>query len=475
MQVCNILYSFMGNIKPKELSKLGYTDNVAKSLATELVAKHCKHNTQEEIINLLQDIYQHPDQYKKDSTWGRLAEVLSPTKATIATYEIFDTPIHYCIYGEDNIDELSKKQMEMAMRLPVTVAGALMPDGCAGYGLPIGGVLATTEDVVIPYAVGKDIGCRMSLTILDAGADYLEKYHDRAVEALVDNTTFGLNGILPFKRYHPMFDRSEFREIPILKKFREKAVRQLGTSGKGNHFVDICEIELSSDNALGLSEGRYLGILSHSGSRGLGAAIADYYTSIAKETCRLPRQAGPFAWLNLDSKAGQEYWKCMEIAGEYSAANHECIHNHVAKALRLKPLVNISNHHNFAWHDILPDGRKVIVHRKGATPAHQDELGIIPGSMATPGYIISGKGCVDSLYSASHGAGRVMSRLDARNSISRHALKKYLAEHNVTLIGGTTEEAPQAYKDIHQVVESQQELVNIEGMIIPRIVRMSEE
>ena len=475
MQVCNILYSFMGNIKPKELSKLGYTDNVAKSLATELVAKHCKHNTQEEIINLLQDIHQHPDQYKKDSTWGRLAEVLSPTKATIATYEIFDTPIHYCIYGDDNIDELSKKQMEMAMRLPVTVAGALMPDGCAGYGLPIGGVLATTEDVVIPYAVGKDIGCRMSLTILDAGADYLEKYHDRAVEALVDNTTFGLDGILPFKRYHPVFDRSEFREIPILKKFREKAVRQLGTSGKGNHFVDICEIELSSDNALGLSEGRYLGILSHSGSRGLGAAIADYYTGIAKETCHLPRQAGPFAWLSLGSEAGQEYWKCMEIAGEYSAANHECIHNHVARALRLKPLANVSNHHNFAWHDTLPDGRKVIVHRKGATPAHQDELGIIPGSMATPGYIISGKGCVDSLYSASHGAGRVMSRLDARNSISRHALKKYLAEHNVTLIGGTTEEAPQAYKDIHQVVESQQELVNIEGMIIPRIVRMSEE
>jgi tRNA-splicing ligase RtcB len=165
----------------------------------------------------------------------------------------------------------------------------------------------------------------------------------------------------------------------------------------------------------------------------------------------------------------------MEIAGEYSAANHECIHNHVAKALRLKPLANISNHHNFAWHDTLPDGRKGIVHRKGATPAHLNELGIIPGSMATPGYIISGKGCVDSLYSASHGAGRVMSRLDARNSISRHALKKYLAEHNVTLIGGTTEEAPLAYKDIHQVVESQQELVNIEGIIIPRIVRMSEE
>jgi len=221
--------------------------------------------------------------------------------------------------------------------------------------------------------------------------------------------------------------------------------------------------------------GGYVGILSHSGSRGLGAAIADYYTGVAKETCRLPRQAGPFAWLSLNSEAGEEYWKCMQIAGEYSVANHESIHYYMAKALRLKPLANVSNHHNFAWRDHLPDGRLSIIHRKGATPAHQGELGIIPGSMATPGFIVSGKGCAESLFSASHGAGRTMSRLDARNSISRHALKKYLAEHNVMLLGGTTEEAPQAYKDIHQVMDSQHDLINIEGKIIPRIVRMSEE
>ena len=292
---------------------------------------------------------------------------------------------------------------------------------------------------------------------------------------MFDNTAFGLDGLLPFKQYHPLFDRSEFREIPILKKFREKAIRQLGSSGKGNHFVDICEVSLPENNALELSAGKYIGILSHSGSRGLGASIADYYTDIAKETCRLPRQAGPFAWLSLKSEAGQKYWKCMEIAGEYSAANHECIHYNVAKALRLKPLKNVSNHHNFAWKEILPDGRKVIIHRKGATPAHLGELGIIPGSMATPGYIVSGKGCVDSLYSASHGAGRTMSRLDARNSISRYALKKYLEEKNVTLMGGTTEEAPKAYKNIGKVMESQESLVKIDGTIIPRIVRMSEE
>ena len=465
----------MGNIKQKDLSTLGYTNDIARSMAIELVAKYCKHQSLEEVILILQNIIQHPEKYKQDAVWGKLAEVLSPTKAEVSTHELRDNPLPCIVYGADRIDELAKSQMEMAMRLPVTLSGALMPDGCAGYGLPIGGVLATTDDVVIPYAVGKDIGCRMSLTILDAGIDFLEKHHDRAVEALLNNTAFGLNGILPFRQYHPLFDRSEFRNIPILKNLREKAVRQLGTSGKGNHFVDICEIELSSDNALGLSDGRYLGILSHSGSRGLGAAIADYYTSIAKNTCRLPRQAGSFAWLSLKSEAGQEYWRCMEIAGEYSAVNHECIHYNVAKAIRLKPLANVSNHHNFAWRDLLPNGRSAIIHRKGATPAHLGKLGIIPGSMATPGYIVSGKGCTESLYSASHGAGRTMSRLDARNSISRYGLKKFLAERNVTLLGGSTEEAPLAYKDIQQVMESQRELINIEGKIIPRIVRMSEE
>lgn len=465
----------MGNIKPKELNRLGYTDDIARSMVTEIVAKHCKHKSEEEIIATLQDLQKHPESYKEDNVWRKVAEILSPSIVEISTYELHTTPLPYSIYGQENIDQLAISQMEMAMRLPITVSGALMPDGCAGYGLPIGGVLATTDNIVIPYAVGKDIGCRMSLTILDAGADFLEKHQDRAVEALINNTAFGLDGILPFKQYHALFDKSEFREIPILKKLREKAVRQLGSSGKGNHFVDICEVELPQTNAINLPEGKYVGILSHSGSRGLGANIADYYTTIAKETCRLPRQAGPFAWLSLKSDAGQEYWKCMEIAGEYSAINHECIHYNVAKALRLKPLMTVSNHHNFAWRETLPDGQKVIIHRKGATPAHCGELGIIPGSMATPGYIVSGSGSANSLYSASHGAGRKMSRLDAKNSISNYALKKYLAENDVTLIGGTTEEAPQAYKDINNVMESQKELVNIEGTIIPRIVRMSEE
>ena len=465
----------MGKIKPKELSKLGYTDNMARSIAIEAVHKHCKHLSQEQVTSVLQSIIQSPDIYKNHAVWGKLAETLSPHKVTASHFNLREESICYHIYGETNIDDLAKHQMEIAMRLPITVAGALMADGCAGYGLPIGGVLATTDDVVIPYAIGKDIACSMRLTILDADADYLTRHHEMAVDALIANTAFGLDGILPYKQYHPLFDKSEFREISILRKNRDKAIRQIGSSGKGNHFVDICEVRLPDGNMMGLAAGTYIGILSHSGSRGLGAAIADYYTSIAKETCLLPRQAGPFAWLSMTSEAGQEYWKCMVIAGEYAAANHEAIHLSIAKAMRLTPLVSISNHHNYAWKEQLTDGVNIIIHRKGATPAHQGELGIIPGSMATPGFIVSGKGCEASLFSASHGAGRVMSRLDARNSISRHALKKKLATNNVTLVGGSTEEAPHAYKDIETVMAAQQELVNIEGTIIPRIVRMSEE
>ena len=260
----------MGNIKPKELSKLGYKDNTARSLAIEIIARHCKHTSNEDIMATLADVLAYPENYKQDAVWSRLAEVIAPDKPEVSTYDLRNKPLSYIIYGEEQIDELPKNQIEMAMRLPVTIAGALMPDGCAGYGLPIGGVLATKDNVVIPYAVGKDIGCRMSLTILDAGADYLEKFHYRAVEALVNNTAFGLDGILSYKQYHALFDKSEFRDIPILKKLREKAVRQMGSSGKGNHFVDICEVELPVNNALGLFAGRYIGILSHSGSRGLG-------------------------------------------------------------------------------------------------------------------------------------------------------------------------------------------------------------
>lgn len=463
----------MATIKAKELKRIGLADDIARSLAVGIIAKHCKHKSEQETIQVLSEVVESPEKYKNDDCWGVLANHLLPDMPIQNRYNLRDEALPFNVYGAENIEELAIKQMAMAMRLPISVAGVLMPDGHAGYGLPIGGVLAT-DGVVMPYAVGLDIACRMSLTILDAESSFIDKYHDRCVQALTGHTAFGLDAQLDKKQYHEMFDRVDFRDIPLLKKLRSKAVQQLGSSGKGNHFVDICEVAIDKMNSLGLKAGCYVGILSHSGSRGFGCEIAEYYTKLAKETCRLPREAGPFVWLDMNSAAGEEYWHCMTLAGEYSAVNHQIIHTNVAKALRLKPLVNISNHHNYAWKETLRNGREVIIHRKGATPAHLGELGIIPGSMAAPGYIVRGIGCERSLYSASHGAGRSMSRQDAKNTFSRYSLKKCLAEHRVELIGGSTEEAPLAYKNIDVVMSAQKELVDIEAKIIPRIVIMSE-
>ena len=465
----------MGNLK-KELTKMGVTDNVLRSRMLEFVKLEGKHLTQEQILSLLQDFVAHPEKYKQHANprWRALAELLQPEEVVVQHFDLREQPLPYAVFGRDLIDSLAFRQMDTAMRLPVAVAGALMPDAHAGYGLPVGGVFAT-KGAVLPYAVGLDIGCRMSLTLLDAPADYIRNHHGKVEQALWDNTAFGMEGVLPFKQYHPLFDREEWRTIPILKKLRDKAIRQLGTSGGGNHFVDICEVRVGADNPLKLDAGSYTAILSHSGSRGLGAAIAEHFTQIAKETCRLPREAGPFAWLDLNSEAGELYWRCMEIAGEYSAVCHELIHRNVAQGMRLKPLANVSNHHNFAWKETLADGSEIIVHRKGATPAHAGELGIIPANMTDVGLLVTGLGCVEAVYSASHGAGRAMSRQDARNSFSRHALNRQLAQRGVTLLGGSTEEAPDAYKSMDEVLVASEKLVKVVGKIYPRIVRMNQE
>jgi tRNA-splicing ligase RtcB len=239
--------------------------------------------------------------------------------------------------------------------------------------------------------------------------------------------------------------------------------------------VEFGELELFENNCFGLPAGKYTALLSHSGSRGLGTEIARRYSAIAREQCKLPREAGHFAWLDMDSEAGQAYWMSMNLAGDYAKACHERIHSNLCKALGLKMLATVDNHHNFAWKETLSDGKEAIVHRKGATPAHSGESGIIPGSMTTPGYLVQGKGDVQSLNSASHGAGRAMSRQKAKENFTQSALKKILMQEGVQLIGGSVEEAPLAYKDIERVMDFQKELVDIHGKFMPKIVRMNKE
>ena len=162
----------------------------------------------------------------------------------------------------------------------------------------------------------------------------------------------------------------------------------------------------------------------------------------------------------------------MNLAGDYASANHHHIHERLAKALGEKPLFMVENHHNFAWKEKLIDGTEVIVHRKGATPAGIGALGIIPGSMTAPGFGVKGKGKAEALNSASHGAGRAMSRSAAKNSITHKMVKQELEKAGVDLIGGGVDEAPGAYKDIRKVMHYQDELVDVLGEFTPKIVRM---
>jgi tRNA-splicing ligase RtcB len=263
----------------------------------------------------------------------------------------------------------------------------------------------------------------------------------------------------------------------ITARLKDRAWAQLGTSGSGNHFVEFGELTVMNEGT-GLPEGRYLALLSHSGSRGTGAQIAQHYSTLARQLRpELPPALKHLAWLDLSSAAGQEYWAAMELMGRYAAANHALIHAHVARALGAEVLLDLENHHNFAWRERhrLPDGsvRTVIVHRKGATPAGAGVVGIIPGSMGTPGYVVRGRGEAASLESAAHGAGRRMSRTKAKQTFTWEATRAFLRERGVTLISAGLDEVPMAYKDIDEVMAAQRDLVEPLARFEPRLVKMA--
>jgi tRNA-splicing ligase RtcB len=435
-----------------------------------------KHVSKVEKLRLLEDIKSNPEQYLTHDTLAPLAASFCD-KIELRDFEAFDLLKEsgmFNIFGQKHIEMSAIKQMEMAMQLPISVKGALMPDAHNGYGLPIGGVLAT-KNAVIPYGVGLDIGCRMSLSICNIKPKYLKRYEYQVKMALKEYTHFGISGCLDFAQEHEVLDRPEFHKTELLRKLHSKAVRQLGSSGTGNHFVEFGIVEMQPDNAFDLEAGEYVGILSHSGSRGMGATIAQHYTQLAMKTCKLPKYAQQLAWLNLDSEPGEEYWRAMNLAGDYAKACHDRIRINLTKALGIEVLKIIENHHNFAWSETDANGDNLIVHRKGATPARKGEPGIIPGNMIDAGFIVTGKGEEASLNSASHGAGRKMSRRKANESITNSSLKKMLQSKGITLIGGSPEESPLAYKNIDEVMNHQKMLVNIEGKFYPKIVRMYKE
>ncbi len=462
-------------MKTRDLAKIGIPAGPCAEAAKQILQDaHTAKRSMAAVLDDLGRIATSPTTFLDDATYAGLAQRLLDHAAAGEAFAPRESDAPYQIWG-DNLEATAVQQLKNACKLPVAVSGALMPDAHVGYGLPIGGVLATNE-AVIPYAVGVDIACRMKLTVLDLPVKALEEDQTRLTRALERETRFGMGASFRARRQHDVMD-ADWQATGVTSKLKDRAWAQLGTSGSGNHFVEFGQLTVF-DDAAGLSRGEYFALLSHSGSRGTGAQIAQHYSRLARELHpELPQDLSHLAWLDLSTEAGQEYWAAMELMGRYAAANHALIHAYIARALGVEVLLDVENHHNFAWRERhrLPDGSEgeVIVHRKGATPAGVGVLGIIPGSMGTPGYVVRGKGVAASLNSAAHGAGRRMSRTKAKEMFTWDVAQQFLRERGVTLLSAGLDEVPMAYKDIDEVMAAQSDLVEPLARFEPRLVKMA--
>ncbi|MCE9606679.1 MAG: RtcB family protein [Planctomycetia bacterium] len=457
-------------MNPRQLEKLGVPPAcVNAALQAIHTAAEAGLLRTMDIKKTIRAVAEAPGDHLDDALFGRLAQELidygDPWTPTAA--------IDFRTWGAAGIDQGSFDQMKAACSLPNVVAGALMPDAHIGYGLPIGGVLAL-DNAVVPYAVGVDIACRMKLSVFDLPASRLdeEKQAERFDTALEKGTRFGVGGEFAKPLKHAVMDL-DWTVSRVVRENKDKAWRQLGTSGSGNHFAEFGVLTLDTgDEQLRLAPGRYVALLTHSGSRGTGAAVCSVFSNIAR--AKLPRKyeaVGRLAWLDLDTEEGREYWDSMNLMGEYAAANHDCIHRNVAALVGAEIVAGVENHHNFAWKETHA-GRELIVHRKGATPAGKGVLGVIPGSMADPAFVVRGKGNAASIDSASHGAGRRMSRTAAKSKYTWRAVQKDLANRGVRVLSAGADEVPGVYKNILDVMREQQDLVDVVARFDPRVVKM---
>lgn len=463
-------------MKRHEIKATGCPDS-----CLDLAAQYCNQAAKAGLLrrykmkDLIGNIVADPQSFFNDSIAGRFA------KAIAADAKLVNRGmVPYKVWGEDMVERGAIEQLRAACSLPIAVRGAAMPDSHQGYGLNIGGVLATA-DSVIPFGIGVDISCMMHLSILPIGIDELQKNSDRFVDAINTQTLFGTGGSWEKRRQHTVMDL-DWKFCETVKQLKDKAWAQLGTSGGGNHFCNIGELTISTDKLDQLLIGhapstdpgidqKFVAVMTHSGSRGAGAKICAYYNKIAQTKCEAKYKY--LAWLGLDTEAGQEYWQAMTLMGEYAKANHEIMHRQIAQFLGVTPIFQVRNSHNFAWKEI-HDGMEVIVHRKGATPAGKGILGVIPGSMADPAYIVEGMGSAESLMSASHGAGRKYSRSHAKQSFNWDHWRGELVRRGVKLLSAGIDEVPAVYKNIDEVMSQQTDLVRPIARFDPKIVKMAE-
>lgn len=393
----------------------------------------------------------------------------APEKLTMRSQAV---PVKFWGVSGVDFDAKVENQIYTAARLPVARQAAVMPDAHVGYALPIGGVIAL-ENAVSPYFVGFDIACRMHITILDLDPGDFLSNRSQFIDDLDAVTHFGV-GVTSDRLDHPVLSDDTWKTIATAKNRYDLAAKQIGTSGAGNHFADLMigNVVLERDWLPLKINQSFVALVTHSGSRGFGHKMATHYSQLAKEqTAKKARGIHrDYAWLDLDTDAGREYWAVMQLAGKYAQANHQIIHDRFLGKAGLSALAQYENHHNFAWRH-----GDFIIHRKGATPAHKGQIGIIPGSMATQSFLVEGLGNPDALYSSSHGAGRVSSRTEAKKNVNWDAYREHVQCMDVIARGVAADETYQAYKDIQRVIDLQRDLIEIIAVMEPKVVIMGEK
>ena len=367
------------------------------------------------------------------------------------------------------VDPHAWKEIDNLSRLPFIYHHlAFMPDVHGGMGMPIGGVLASKK-VVVPNAVGVDIGCGMCAVKTSLIADEISRdvIRKQIMSGIRQRIPLGMDHHKDLQDEAFMPQGHDIDKLHVVSRQYTSARRQVGTLGGGNHFI---ELQKDDDG--------FLWIMLHSGSRNLGKQVGDYYNKVAKELNAMYHTAVDPAWqmhfLPLGSKEFTAYWKEMSYCVDFALCNRQLMMERIKEIIadaitevEFEPMINIA--HNYAaWEHHY--GEDVIVHRKGAVRARAGEIGIIPGSQGTSSYIVEGLGCPESFMSSSHGAGRLMSRTEAIKTLSLQKEIDMLDSKGI--IHGIRsqnhlDEAASAYKNIDEVMANQQDLVKILTRLSP--------
>ncbi|MGZ6570503.1 MAG: RtcB family protein [Solirubrobacteraceae bacterium] len=385
------------------------------------------------------------------------------------------------IYGEH--DQRTIEQLERCVAAEEGAIGALMPDGHLGYSMPIGGVVAY-RDHLSPSGVGYDIGCGNKAVLTNIRLEEIDRVIPDLMDEIVRRISFGVGRANNELVDHPMLGWIAGCEIKFVSGLVQSAAAQLGTVGSGNHYVDLFHDEQNR-----------VWVGCHFGSRGFGHKIASHYLELASGG-RNDNMDAPPALIEASSLLGQEYLEAMELAGVYAYAGRDVVCDKVLEILGAAETLDVvHNHHNFAWREE-HFGETFWVVRKGATPAAPGQRGFVGGSMGECSVILRGRhtglrGAPEALYSTVHGAGRAMSRTQAagkfkrvkrdgqwvkiqksRGEVNWPAVQKQLREQGIHLRGGAADEAPIAYKRLHDVLAAAPG-IEIEHVLTPIGVAMA--